>query len=119
MQHGNFLPAVRAGDLELRVADGGMRWKIQPYAQVEVWSGMILVGTLSGAALCLIVEHYLATAALQATMSAQISLPLPSWAPVIRDPSPLVLPRKPMRPSPAKIDKAALRTRRRSRRTSR
>jgi hypothetical protein len=94
---------MRAGALELRVADGGMRWKIQPYAPVEVWSGPVLVGTLSGAALCLIVEHYLSMVTVTATVTAELGHP-----PAPRPPPP----RKP--PLPV-IDKPALRAARRSR----
>lgn len=64
-----------SGDLELRITDGGMRWKVQPVAIVEVWRDMVLVGTMSGAALCLIVEHHLVTAALQAALTAEFAAP--------------------------------------------
>lgn len=103
---------MRAGDFELRIADGGMRWKVQPYAACEVWSGMTCVGTLSGAALCLIVEHYLATAALQAAVTADLARPLPAWTPDRRAP---VMPVAPARKPPTAIDKAANRARRRAR----
>jgi hypothetical protein len=103
-----FLPVVRAGDLVLRIADGGMTWTVQPYAAVEIWSGVTYVGTLSGAALSLIVEHYLSTVAVQAAVTAHLDRPLPSWVPVVR--------RSPRKPPTPIIDKAARRARRRSRR---
>jgi hypothetical protein len=70
---------------------------------VEVWSGPVLVGTLSGAALCLIVEHYLSMVTVTATVTAELGHP-----PAPRPPPP----RKP--PLPV-IDKPALRAARRSR----
>jgi hypothetical protein len=99
---------MQAGGLELRVADGGMRWKIQPYAPVEVWNGPVLIGTLSGAALCLIVEHYLSLVTVQATVTAELD-----WA---RRPRPVTSPRR-MPPRPI-INKPALRAARRSRKRS-
>jgi hypothetical protein len=88
-----------------------MRWKVQPYAACEIWHGMTCVGTLSGAALCLIVEHYLATAALQAAVTADLDRPLPAWTPGLTGAVIPVAPRKP----PTAVDKAANRARRRAR----
>lgn len=100
-----------AGDLELRISDGGMRWKVQPVAVVEVWRGMVLMGTLSGAALCLIVEHHLATAALQAALAAEFGAPDDAKPlATLRRHEPVVIP-----PS----QREALRTRRRSRKKTR
>jgi hypothetical protein len=71
---------------------------------VEVWSGPVLVGTLSGAALCLIVEHYLSMVTVTATVTAELARPcLPPVLPARRKP-----------PVPV-IDKPALRAARRSR----
>lgn len=63
------------GDLELRISNGGSRWKLQASAAVEVWRGARYVGTMSGAALCLLVEHHLATAALQAAIAVELTTP--------------------------------------------
>lgn len=63
--------------LELRIQNGDARWRLQPYATVEVWRGRVLVGTLSGASLTLLVEHTLAQAALAAVLQAELARPDP------------------------------------------
>jgi hypothetical protein len=102
--------------LELRIADGGMRWLVHPYAPVEVWRGPRLIGTMSGAALCLLVDHFLTQAALAAEIQAELGQPP---APP-RPPPPPTKPLAKMPPAPRAHPvppevRAALRTRRRRR----
>lgn len=107
------------GDLELRISDGGSRWKLQAAAAVEVWHGARYIGTMSGQALCLLVEHHLATAALQAAIQAELSPP--TTAPPAGEPQAVPeatrkppLPLRPRLPLISREQKAALRKLRRT-----
>jgi hypothetical protein len=101
--------------LELRIADGGMRWLVHPYAPVEVWRGPRLIGTMSGAALCLLVDHFLTQAALAAEIQAELAQPAVPPRPPPRAPTkPLAKmpPAARAHPVPPEV-RAALRARRR------
>jgi hypothetical protein len=99
--------------LELRIADGGMRWLVHPYAPVEVWRGPRLIGTMSGAALCLLVDHFLTQAALAAEIQAELGQP-PAPPPAPAKPPVKMPPAARAHPVPPEV-RAALRTRRRRR----
>jgi hypothetical protein len=88
------LVPVPAGDLELRIYNGGMRWRLTASATVEVWIGPHLVGSLSGASLSRIVQHHLATAALQAAVQREMDAPAATWPE-------LPVPERPLLPAPA------------------
>ena len=64
---------MEPSDIELRIQEGGFRWLLQPYADVEVWRGLHLLGTMSGTGLTQIVAHHLATAALQAAIGREMA----------------------------------------------
>jgi hypothetical protein len=89
-------PTVPLGDLELRIFDGGMRWKLQPTGAVEIWKGARHLGTLSGRALCMLVEIHLANAALAAAIRSELDHPTAPAEPVIETR------RKPARRMPAR-----------------
>ena len=61
--------------LELRVIfqDSGFRWLLRARDGVELWRGMVHLGTLSGDAIRHLVEHHLATAALQAAIERDLA----------------------------------------------
>lgn len=111
-------PTVPHGDLELRISDGGSRWKLQATAAVEVWRGALFVGTMSGSALCLLVEYHLANAALQAAIQAELATPTPvTIIPAAAQPAPRTPPPLPVRPVVpvfSREQKAALRKLRRT-----
>lgn len=80
-------PLVSA-PLELRVifSDSRFRWLLRGSDGIELWRGMAHLGTLSGDAIRHLVEHHLATAALQNAIHeelthraplAKVELPLP------------------------------------------
>ena len=97
--------------IELRIFNGGSRWLLQGFALVEIWTATRLVGTLSGRAVTLIVEHHLATAALTAAVQAELltdAAPEPA-RPVRRPPQPML----------AEAERAQRRARRRTRRKER
>lgn len=105
---------VPTGELELRIYQGGMRWKVQPSAQIEVWVGPVLLGVIAGASLLKIVEHHLATAALQAAVQHELTVShetTPRLPPVPMPPKRRELPIPP-------AQREALRKQRRSRRRS-
>jgi hypothetical protein len=105
----DLVPSV---PLELRVLfrDSRFRWRLAANAEVEVWRGIILVGTLSGLTLCHLVEHYLGTAELHVALIGEL-----------RDEPAIRLPRKPLQrapprpPLPDATERAERRRRRRSR----
>jgi hypothetical protein len=74
--------------LELRgiVAGSASRWRL---AGIEVWRGMDCLGTLSADAVRQLLEHHLATAALQASLAAELAprLPAPPRAPRLLNPA--------------------------------
>ena len=65
--------------LELRVIfrDSRFRWLLRAGDGVELWRGMVHLGTLSGDAIRHLVEHHLATAALQAAIQEDLALRRP------------------------------------------
>lgn len=93
--------------IALRVFVGGMRWKLADSDTIEVTRGAVLLGTLTGRALMLLVEHQL------------LAIEVAGWfhAPVVAPP----IPRRPPQPLPPRVpftaaQRAEQQARRRTRR---
>lgn len=101
-------------DLELRVLfrSQGTRWPLRTSDAVEVWSGMTLLGTISGGAIRMLIEHHLSAAQLQAHLAEELA--------ANRDPDDdtpaLEAPRTRLAPAVSWKKQEELRTARRSRR---
>lgn len=59
-------------ELRVKFVGSGWRWLLTAGDAVEVWQGAELLGSISGASVRALLEHHLATAALQATIAQEL-----------------------------------------------
>jgi hypothetical protein len=112
-----YIPArMPATAITLRVFCGGMRWRLSDTDKLEVWRGTTLLGTLTGRAVALLVEHQLLAVEVNGWLHPPASAELPPKPPVIAA-------RRPLAKAPSAVpftpaDRAAQKARRRTRRSA-
>lgn len=74
------MPILPPGALELRIIDGTWRTVLHRDALVEVWQGMQLLGTLSGALVLAALEYYLLGARVVGDIQEAMKTPPPRAA---------------------------------------
>ena len=73
--------------IHLRVQCGGMRWRLGDTDRIEVYRGTTLLGTLTGRAVALLVEHQLLAVEVTGWLHPPSALPPPPRRPLAKAPS--------------------------------